>query len=47
MHVSTAFSNCIRKNIDEVHYTDIIDADKVLTLLDTLDDERLEKMTPM
>lgn len=47
MHVSTAFSNCVRKHIDEVHYTDVIDADKVLTLLDTLDDERLEQMTPM
>ncbi|XP_003494079.1 fatty acyl-CoA reductase wat [Bombus impatiens] len=47
VHVSTAFSNCVRKNIDEVHYTDIIDADKVLTLLDTLDDGRLEKMTPI
>lgn len=43
VHVSTAYSNCIHPVIDEIHYKDI-DADKFLTLLDIMDDERLQKM---
>ncbi|KAF3424512.1 hypothetical protein E2986_09267 [Frieseomelitta varia] len=43
VYVSTAFSHCIDKNIDEIHYTDI-DADKVLALLDILDDEKLDQI---
>ncbi|KOX72974.1 hypothetical protein WN51_01342 [Melipona quadrifasciata] len=44
VHVSTAFSHCIHKNIDEIHYTDIMDADKILALLDIFDDEKFEQI---
>ncbi|XP_076672852.1 fatty acyl-CoA reductase wat-like isoform X1 [Andrena cerasifolii] len=47
VHVSTAFSNCIHKNIDEIHYRPPIDGDKLISLLDIFDDEQLEQMTPM
>ncbi|XP_076672854.1 fatty acyl-CoA reductase wat-like isoform X1 [Andrena cerasifolii] len=47
VHVSTAFSNCIHKNIDEIHYKPPIDGDKLISLLDIFDDEQLEQMTPM
>lgn len=47
VHVSTAFAHCIHRVINETHYKDIIDADKMLALLDALDDEKLEKITPV
>ncbi|CAK9831421.1 Fatty acyl-CoA reductase 1 [Anthophora retusa] len=46
VHVSTAYSNCIYPVIDEIHYKDV-DADKFLTLLDIMDDERLQKIIPI
>ncbi|OAD54398.1 hypothetical protein WN48_07918 [Eufriesea mexicana] len=47
VHVSTAFSPCIHKTIEEIHYKNNMDADKVLILLDILDDEKLQKLTPV
>ncbi|XP_043260510.1 fatty acyl-CoA reductase wat-like [Colletes gigas] len=47
VHVSTAFSHCMLKSIDEIHYKVPIDGDKILTLLDVLDDDKLEKITPV
>ncbi|XP_076277731.1 fatty acyl-CoA reductase wat [Lasioglossum baleicum] len=41
IYVSTAFSNCVNKTIDEIHYPPPIDADKLITLVDCLDDDRL------
>ncbi|XP_076687278.1 fatty acyl-CoA reductase wat-like isoform X2 [Andrena cerasifolii] len=47
VHVSTAFSNCIHKHIDEIHYKPPIDGDKLISLLDIFDDEKLEEITPI
>ncbi|XP_076687279.1 fatty acyl-CoA reductase wat-like [Andrena cerasifolii] len=47
VHVSTAFSNCIHKHIDEIHYRPPIDGDKLISLLDIFDDEKLEEITPI
>ena len=47
VHISTAFSNCIHKYINEIHYKPPIDGDKLISLLDIFDDEQLEKITPI
>ncbi|XP_076164073.1 fatty acyl-CoA reductase wat [Ptiloglossa arizonensis] len=47
VHVSTAFSHCILKTINEVHYKPPIQGDELLTLMDILDDDKIEKLTPV
>ncbi|RZC36696.1 fatty acyl-CoA reductase -like, partial [Asbolus verrucosus] len=47
IYISTAFSNCIRKKIDEVFYEPPITGDKLLSLLDALEDDKLDKITPV
>ncbi|KAJ8921126.1 hypothetical protein NQ315_013596 [Exocentrus adspersus] len=46
VHVSTAFSNCNRKVIDEAFYESPISGEKLITLVECLDDEKLEAITP-
>ncbi|XP_017889314.1 fatty acyl-CoA reductase wat-like [Ceratina calcarata] len=47
VYVSTAFSQCTEKVINEIHYKNIMDADKVLALVDIIDDDKkLEQITP-
>ncbi|XP_060533430.1 fatty acyl-CoA reductase wat-like [Cylas formicarius] len=45
LHVSTAFSNCNRKIVDETFYEPPISGDKLITLVDCLDDDRLDAIT--
>lgn len=47
VYTSTAFSHCIHKFIEEKFYSPPIETDKILTLLDILDDEQMEKLTPI
>ncbi|KAK0176486.1 hypothetical protein PV328_000617 [Microctonus aethiopoides] len=46
VHIGTAFSQCISQFIDEVFYEPPIDCDRMLNLLDLLNDEQLETLTP-
>lgn len=46
VHVSTAYSNCPIKNIDEIIYPSNVDYEKVLDLLNWMTDEQLELLTP-
>lgn len=46
VYVSTAFSNCVNKTIDEIHYQPLVDADKLITLVDCLDDDTLRAIGP-
>ncbi|KAJ8939201.1 hypothetical protein NQ318_019442 [Aromia moschata] len=46
LHVSTAFSNCNRKTIDETFYDPPITGEKLLKLIDCLDDKKLDAITP-
>ncbi|KAL6433327.1 hypothetical protein ACFW04_006476 [Cataglyphis niger] len=46
IYTSTAFSHCIYHFIEEKFYPPPIETDKILTLLDILNDEQLEKLTP-
>ncbi|KAJ8933768.1 hypothetical protein NQ314_013802 [Rhamnusium bicolor] len=45
LHVSTAFSNCDKKTIDETFYEPPISGEKLITLVDCLDDEKLDAFT--
>ncbi|XP_043477414.1 fatty acyl-CoA reductase wat-like isoform X1 [Leptopilina heterotoma] len=47
VHISTAFAHCISKDIDEKFYPPPMDVNKLLSLLDLLDDEQLEYLTPL
>nr|XP_012136054.1 PREDICTED: putative fatty acyl-CoA reductase CG5065 [Megachile rotundata] len=47
VHVSTAFAHCIHDTIEEKHYQDTIEADKLLTLLNILDDDKIAHMAPV
>ncbi|EFA08474.2 fatty acyl-CoA reductase wat [Tribolium castaneum] len=47
IYVSTAFSNCIRSEIREEFYPPPITGRKLLSLLDALDDDKLDKITPI
>ncbi|EFN79578.1 Fatty acyl-CoA reductase 1 [Harpegnathos saltator] len=47
VYVSTAYSYCMHKAIDEKYYTPPLETDKILTLLNVLDDKTLEKITPI
>ncbi|XP_001600309.1 fatty acyl-CoA reductase wat-like [Nasonia vitripennis] len=46
VHISTAFSHCILKKIEEKFYEPPMDPDRVLSLVDMLDDDLLDHMTP-
>ncbi|XP_043271883.1 fatty acyl-CoA reductase wat-like isoform X2 [Venturia canescens] len=46
VHVGTAFSHCVTKVIDEIFYDVPLDADKLLNLIDILDDDQLKLLTP-
>ncbi|XP_023025092.2 fatty acyl-CoA reductase wat [Leptinotarsa decemlineata] len=46
VHVSTAFSNCINNHIDETFYTPPITGDKLIRLVECLDDNQLNSITP-
>ncbi|KAF2881898.1 hypothetical protein ILUMI_24279 [Ignelater luminosus] len=46
VYVSTAFSNCIRKEINEEFYEPTISGDKLITLVDTLNEEMLDSILP-
>ncbi|KAL3271472.1 hypothetical protein HHI36_021958 [Cryptolaemus montrouzieri] len=46
LHVSTAYSNCNRKTIDETFYKPGISYNHLLELVEMLDEEKLEKITP-
>ncbi|XP_078051357.1 putative fatty acyl-CoA reductase CG5065 [Augochlora pura] len=47
VYVSTAFSNCVHETIDEIHYKPPLDCDKLLTLVDCLDDDMLKEVEPI
>ncbi|XP_015125320.1 fatty acyl-CoA reductase wat isoform X2 [Diachasma alloeum] len=46
IHVSTAYSNCIRPDIEEKFYPSPISADGIMKLVDSVDESKLEDMTP-
>lgn len=45
-HVSTAYSHCTKKEVDEVFYETPITGDKLIDLVDLMDDEYLNAFTP-
>ncbi|XP_077288140.1 fatty acyl-CoA reductase wat-like isoform X2 [Arctopsyche grandis] len=47
LHVSTAYSNCIIKNIEEKFYDSPMKPEKLINLVDTLDEDTLQKITPI
>ncbi|XP_029158788.1 fatty acyl-CoA reductase wat-like [Nylanderia fulva] len=47
IYVSTAYSHCVKEFIEEKFYPPPIDTEKMLTLLDILDDEQMEQLTPV
>ncbi|XP_019876284.2 fatty acyl-CoA reductase wat [Aethina tumida] len=47
VYMSTAFSNCIRKDIDEKFYTPPLTGEKLLTLVECLEEEKLDEITPI
>ncbi|XP_051170329.1 fatty acyl-CoA reductase wat-like [Leptopilina boulardi] len=47
VHISTAFSHCISKDIKEKFYPSPMEVDKLLSLVDLLDDQQLEHLTPL
>lgn len=46
IHVSTAYSNCIHMCIEEKFYEPTIEPDKLINLVETMDDSLLEDITP-
>ncbi|KAJ8688342.1 hypothetical protein QAD02_024137, partial [Eretmocerus hayati] len=46
VYVSTAFSHCVLKHIEEKFYEPPLDPDKVISLVGLLDDDTLDFMTP-
>ncbi|XP_077270699.1 fatty acyl-CoA reductase wat-like isoform X3 [Temnothorax americanus] len=46
VYVSSAFAYCVHNFIEEKYYPPPIETDKILTLIDILDDEKLDKFTP-
>ncbi|XP_012267649.2 fatty acyl-CoA reductase wat-like [Athalia rosae] len=47
VHVSTAYANCPRSDIDEKFYPPPMNSEKLLGLLDILDDASLDHLTPV
>ncbi|XP_015180790.1 PREDICTED: fatty acyl-CoA reductase 1-like isoform X2 [Polistes dominula] len=46
VHVSTAFANCLESPIEEKFYDPPIDSDKLINLMDCLDEKMLDDITP-
>lgn len=46
VHVSTAYSHCYRKDVDEAFYEEPLTGRELLTLVHTLSDEELVQVTP-
>lgn len=46
VHISTAFSQCGEKELEERAYSTPIPPENVMTLVDIVDDDLLETMTP-
>lgn len=46
VYVSTAFSHCNRKKIDEVFYDVDVKPEKLLQIMEVMDDRTLEIVTP-
>ncbi|XP_012056946.1 PREDICTED: fatty acyl-CoA reductase 1-like [Atta cephalotes] len=47
VYVSTAFSHCVNNFIEERYYPTPMETDKILTLVDIMDDEKLDKFMPI
>ncbi|XP_078050790.1 fatty acyl-CoA reductase wat [Augochlora pura] len=47
IYMSTAFSNCLHKTIDEIHYEPPIEADKLIQLVNCLNEAQLEAAAPI
>ncbi|XP_014479565.1 PREDICTED: fatty acyl-CoA reductase 1-like [Dinoponera quadriceps] len=47
VYTSTAYSHCVYMSIDEKYYPPPFETDKILMLLDVLDDEKLDQITPI
>lgn len=47
VYISTAFCNCVHNEIDEVFYPPPIDSEKLLHLVEILDDAALDHLTPV
>lgn len=47
VHVSTAYSNCDRKRVDEVFYEKPIDADKLIDMAKWMDSDTLNRISPI
>ncbi|XP_050678153.1 fatty acyl-CoA reductase wat-like [Leptidea sinapis] len=46
VHVSTAYSHCTRSEIDEVFYDTTLDGDKLIDLVENMDDKVIADITP-
>ncbi|CAH2101882.1 unnamed protein product [Euphydryas editha] len=46
VHISTAYSNCPRKEIDEVFYDSILPGEKLIDIVETMDEKTLNAITP-
>lgn len=47
VHVSTAYSNCDRKQVEEIFYEPPIKADKLIDMADWIEPETFEKISPI
>jgi hypothetical protein len=47
VHVSTAYSHCNLSDIDEVFYEPAITADRIISVVQSLDEDTLNAITPM
>ncbi|XP_076223842.1 fatty acyl-CoA reductase wat isoform X2 [Nomia melanderi] len=47
VYVSTAFSNCTNDTVKEEHSKSLIEVDKLLTVVECLDDDKLEAINPV
>ncbi|XP_028177308.1 fatty acyl-CoA reductase wat-like [Ostrinia furnacalis] len=46
VHISTAYSNCALNTIDEKFYTSIMPGDKLIDLVETMDEKIINNITP-
>ncbi|XP_045457865.1 fatty acyl-CoA reductase wat-like [Melitaea cinxia] len=46
VHISTAYSNCTRKDIDEVFYESLIPGEKLIDIAEYMDEKLLNAITP-
>ncbi|XP_012221713.1 fatty acyl-CoA reductase wat-like [Linepithema humile] len=47
VHISTAYAHCVNAFIEEKFYSSPLDADQILTLVDSFDDKILDQITPI